>query len=321
MPHDHSHGVIDPVTFSNRRGLWAIRWSWYGLLATAGLQLIVVWLSGSVALLADTLHNFGDAATAIPLWLAFRVAQRRPNARFTYGYGRVEDLAGLIIIVIILASAVLAGWATLERLWHPQPIRAVSLVIFASIIGCLGNEAVARLRIRVGREISSAALVADGQHARADALTSLMVLIGAIGVMVGYPAADPLAGLVITVMILKIVWDSSKDVLARLLDGIDPAIVGEMRETTARVSGVRDVQEIRVRWIGHRLHGEINLAVAPELSVLRGHDIADAVRHRVLHQLPYLSSVTIHVDPATKSGEDHHHIANHQHGSLPTHAH
>ncbi len=319
--HDHSHGVVDPVMFTHQRGLWAIRWSWYGLLATAALQLFVVSISGSVALLADTIHNLGDAGTAIPLWLAFRLAQRPPTKHFTYGYGRVEDLAGLSIVLIILASAILAGWTAIERLLHPQPISHLGAVMAASIIGFLGNEVVAWLRLRVGREIGSAALVADGHHARVDGLTSLAVLFGALGAKLGYPIADPLVGLLITVMILGIVWESSRPVFARLLDGVDPMVVDEIEGISRRTSGVEDVREIRVRWIGHRLHAEINLAVAPELSVLHGHDIADAVRHQILHDLSYLSSATIHVDPTTRSGEAHHRIVNHQHGALPTHSH
>ncbi len=319
--HDHSHGVVDPSTFTHKRGLWAIRWSWYGLLATAGLQLFVVVLSGSVALLADTIHNFGDAGTAIPLWLAFRLGQRRATKHFTYGYGRVEDLAGLVVVVVMCASAVAAGWMAIQRLRHPQPVSHLGAITAASIIGFLGNEAVAWMRIRVGREIGSAAVVADGQHARADGVTSLAVLVGAAGVKLGYPVADPAVGLLISAGILGIVWQSSRSVFARLLDGVDPMVVDEIHEVTERTPGVQDVREIRVRWIGHRLHVEINLAVAPELSVLQGHEIADAARHEILHHLAYLSSATIHVDPMTKSGEAHHRIPQHQHGPLPKHSH
>jgi cation diffusion facilitator family transporter len=145
-----------------------------------------------VALLADTIHNFGDAATAIPLAIAFWFARQKPSERFTFGYGRVEDLAGMAIVLTILASAIIAGYESIQRLLNPQDISYVWVVIAASIIGFLGNEAVAMFRIRVGREISSVALIADGYHARVDGWTSLAVLFGAIGVWLGYPLADPI---------------------------------------------------------------------------------------------------------------------------------
>src|SRR5438128_1732495 len=108
--HGHTHGVVGPSVATTSRGIWAIKWSFIGLLVTALLQVVVVVLSGSVALLADTIHNFGDAGTAIPLWIAFTLTQRRPSKRFSFGYGRVEDLAGVVIVLIILFSAIVAGY-------------------------------------------------------------------------------------------------------------------------------------------------------------------------------------------------------------------
>src|SRR5436190_8600498 len=179
--HGHSHGIVDPAIATSGRGLWAIKWSFIGLVITAALQVIVVFVSGSVALLADTIHNFGDATTAIPLAIAFWFARKRPSERFTFGYGRVEDLAGVAIVVTILASAIVAGYESIARLLHPQDISHLWAVIAASIVGFLGNEAVAIFRIRVGREISSAALIADGYHARVDRWASPAALFGAIG--------------------------------------------------------------------------------------------------------------------------------------------
>ena len=173
-------------------------------------SLVVVALSGSVALLADTIHNFGDAATALPLWVAFPLARRRPTERFTYGFGRFEDLAGLAIVLIMALSALLAGYETVTRLIHPQPVAYLGTVAVASIVGFLGNEAVALFRIKVGQDIGSAALIADGYHARVDGWTSLAVLVGALGVWLGYPLADPVVGLLITVAILWLVWQSAR---------------------------------------------------------------------------------------------------------------
>ncbi len=323
-PHDehgHSHGVVDPSLFSSERGIWALKWSLAGLLVTAVLQVGVVFFTGSVALLADTIHNFGDALTAIPLWGAFVLGRRKPTRRFTYGYGRAEDLAGLAIVAMILLSAGVAGYESIRRIFEPQPVQYLWAVVAASIIGFVGNEAVAWFRIKVGREIGSAALVADGYHARVDGLTSLAVLVGAIGVALGYPLADPIVGLLITLAILKIVWDSSKSIFARILDGADPQIVDEIEHAATHAEGVRAVTDVRVRWLGHRLRAELCITVEPTLSVSEGHTIALDVRHQLLHHLPYLFDAAIHVDPADASGAEHHHIHDHAHDDLPTHSH
>jgi cation diffusion facilitator family transporter len=317
----HTHGVVDPTLLTTERGIWAIKWSFVGLLITAVLQVFVVALSGSVALLADTIHNFGDAATAIPLWIAFRLVRRRPTKRFTYGLGRVEDLAGVAIVLTILFSAVVAGYESIDRLFHPQAVERLWAVVAASVIGFIGNEAVAVFRIRVGKEIGSAALVADGYHARVDGLTSLAVLFGAVGVWLGFPLADPIVGLVITIAILRIVWDSGKAIFMRLLDGVDPVVVDEIRHTVSHVPGVQDITQVRVRWLGHRLHAEVNLAVSPDLSVEEGHCVAVDARHQLLHELKYLSNATIHVDPIGASGEEHHCFVNHLHDDLEVHSH
>jgi cation diffusion facilitator family transporter len=323
-PHDHHshvHGAVDPSVLSTRRGQWAVKWSLLGLLATALFQVVVVLLSGSVALLADTIHNFGDAATAVPLWIAFTMARWQPSKRFPYGYGRVEDLAGVAIVLTIVVSAIVAGYQSCNRLFNPQPVGYLWAVILASVIGFIGNEAVAILRIKVGKEIGSAALIADGYHARADGLTSLAVLFGALGVWLGYPLADPIVGLLITAAIFRIVWESGRAVFTRLLDGIDPGVIDEVRHAVSHTAGVQGVTEVRVRWSGHRLHAEVNVAVSPELSVEKGHEIAREVRHQLLHHLRYLTNAAIHIDPANASGEEHHRMGEHAHGDLPEHSH
>ncbi len=320
-PHGHSHGATDPVLLTSQRGIWAVKWSLVVLLVTAVAQSLLAVFSGSVALMADTIHNFGDALTAVPLWVAFVLAQRRPTDRFTYGYGRVEDMAGVLIVGAILASAGLVAYEAVVRLFDPQPVRFLPAVALGAVIGAVANEAVARFRMKVGREIQSEALVADGYHARADALTSLAVLVGVAGLWLGYPLADPVVGLLIALVILRIAWTSGKSVFLRILDSVDPSIVKEIKDAARRTSGVEDVTEVRVRWIGHRLHAELNLAVDAGLSIERGHDIAMAARHELLHQLDYLSGATVHVDPVTASGEIHHQIDNHTHDELPSHSH
>ncbi len=319
--HSHTHGAVDPTIATSERGLWAIKWSFVVLMATAVVQLVVVLLSGSVALLSDTIHNFGDAATAIPLGIAFALTRLGDSRRFTFGYGRVEDLAGVVIVLIILFSAAVAGYQAVERLLNPQPVGFLWAVAVASLVGFIGNEAVAVFRIRVGREIGSAALVADGYHARTDGWTSLAVLAGAVGVWLGYPLADPIVGLLIAAAILAIVWQSGKAVFTHLLDGVEPEAIEEIRHAACEVPGVEDVSEVRARWLGHRLHAEVNVAVDPDLSVAEGHAIAREVNHRLLHHLSYLSGTVIHVDPVQEAGEEHHRIGAHRHDGLPTHSH
>ena len=301
--------------------MWAVKWSFLGLFVTALLQVVVVALSGSVALLSDTIHNFGDAATAIPLWIAFALARLGASRRFTFGYGRVEDLAGVIVVLIILFSAVVAGYQALERLINPRPVEALGAVAAAAVLGFVGNEAVAIFRIRVGRQIGSAALIADGYHARTDGWTSLAVLVGAVGVWLGYPLADPIVGLLIAAAILVIVWKSGKTVFTRLLDGVDPSVIDEIRNAAAEVEGVEEVAEVRARWLGHRLRAEVNVAVGPERSVEEGHAVAREVNHQLLHHLRYLDSAVVHVDQVQEAGEEHHRITTHIHDGLPPHSH
>lgn len=238
----HSHGVIDATIATTDRGIWAIKWSFVILAITAAMQMVLVALSGSVALLADTVHNIGDATTAIPLWIAFLLARRKPSPTFTYGLGRVEDLAGIIIVGIILFSAIVAGYQAIDRLINPRVVTHLGWLAAAGIVGFLGNEAVAVFRIRVGREINSAALIADGYHARTDGLTSLAVVLGAFGVWLGFALADPIVGLLITLAIFGIVWQSASSVLTRMLDGIDPDVIGDIHHAAAHVPAARIVE-------------------------------------------------------------------------------
>lgn len=292
--HGHSHGVIDPVLATTTRGIHAIKWSFVILAITAGMQMVVVAISGSVALFADTVHNVADAGTAIPLWIAFLLARRKPTARFTYGLGRVEDLAGLVVVVVILASAILAGYEAIDRLIHPRDVQALGWVAAAGIIGFVGNEAVALFRIRVGREINSAALVADGYHARTDGLTSLAVVLGAAGVWIGFPTADPIIGLAICAVILVIVWQSARAVISRMLDGVEPEILDEISHAAGHVDALR-LRDVRARWIGHRLHAEIEIDVDSNLTVAEADGVAARLK-KVLHEhMPALDRAIVAV--------------------------
>ncbi len=304
--HGHTHGVVEPSLTTSERGIFAIKWSFVVLFITALIQIVVVWLSGSVALLADTIHNFGDAATAVPLWIAFALARRKPNKRFSYGYGRVEDLAGIAIVLTITFSAVVAAYESIHRFQNPQAVSHLWAVVAASIVGFIGNEAVAVFRIKVGKEIDSAALIADGYHARLDGWTSLAVLVGAVGVWLGYPLADPIVGLLITIAIVRVIWQSGKAVFTRALDGVEPGLIDELGAAARQTPGVEAVTEVRARWLGHRLRAELNVAVAPHLSVTEGHAIAKEVSHQLGHRFPYLASTIVHIDPVGEAGDEFH---------------
>ncbi len=304
----HSHDAADSVDRaleSSANGVRAVKISLVGLLVTSALQVMVVFATGSVALLADTIHNFADALTAVPLWIAFVLGRRIANKRYTYGYGRSEDLAGLFILVMIAGSSALAAWQSIDRLVHPQPVSNLGLLALAGVIGFAGNELVALYRIRVGKDIGSAALVADGYHARTDGLTSLAVVLGALGIFVGFPQADPIIGLLITVAILWVLKGAASQVFARLMDAVDPALT-EAVERAAAQPGVVEVTSARLRWIGHRIEAEAHVTVDRDLSTLESHSIAELVRHAIFHNVPKISDVTVHVDPCDHAEPDPH---------------
>lgn len=313
-PHAHdANDSLDQALEGSHSGIRAVAVSLAILLVTAGLQALVVILSGSVALLGDTLHNAADALTAIPLWLAFRLGRRPPNSRFTYGYGKAEDVAGLAVIALIAASACFAGYEAVQRLLHPQPVTHLGLVMVAAAIGFVGNEAVAQYRITVGRRIGSAALEADGIHARADGITSLLVLVSAIAVGLGAERADAIVGLVITVAIVIVGYQAVRSVGQRLLDAVDPSVVDRIGEVVATVPGVVGVSEIRARWVGHRLLAQVRLSVDASLSIAAAHEIGENAQHELLHAFHNLSDAIIHVDPAGTGSDPHAATRHHRH--------
>jgi cation diffusion facilitator family transporter len=253
--------------------------------------------------------------------IAFWLARRGASRRFTYGLGRVEDFAGLAILATIVGSAAVAAYESIDRFIHPQPVMMLWAVMLASVIGFLGNEGVAIFRIRVGRQIRSAALIADGYHARVDGWTSLAVLAGAIGVWLGYPFADPLAGLIISAAIAVLVWQSAREIILRMLDGVEIESLDAIGQAAEHVAGVKEVTDVRARWIGHRLYADVNVSVAADLSVSDGHAIAKEVRHQLFHHLPHLGGVSVHVDPCGQGGDVFHRIGEHAHDGLPDHSH
>lgn len=305
---EHTHGTVDASIFASQKGLRAVMFSSLVLFVGSLFQFIVVVLSGSVSLLSDTIHNFGDAATAIPLTIAFLIGRRKPNNSFTYGYGKAEDLAGVTILFFMLASAIYATYVSIQRLFHPYTPTHLWIIAIASVVGFGINEGAAIFRIKVGKQINSEALVTDGKHARMDGFTSLAVLIGAVGAYFGYPIIDPIVGLFITALILHTVWESGQEVFKRMLDGVDPELVNQVKHAVEEIPGVREITETRVRWIGHTLHAEVTIAVDPKLSVEEGHEITCVAHNELKEHLPHLSHIFIHVVPIHSSGEIHHHM-------------
>lgn len=321
-PHSHDTAdSIDNALEASSQGIRAVKISLVVLMVTAVAQLVIVWMSGSVALLADTIHNFSDVLTAVPLWIAFVLGRRAANSRYTYGYGRAEDLAGLFIVAMIALSAVVAGVESIRRIADPQPLENLGWVLAAGVVGFAGNEAVAVYRIRTGRRIGSAALVADGVHARTDGFTSLAVVLGVIGVWLGFPMADPIIGLLITAAILVLLWGTARDVGRRLLDGVDPDLTDRARAALEHVTAgaatgagqdaaesplgggspaaADAVRDLRLRWTGHRLHVDATLAADPAASVTDAHRLAADAEEHLRAALPAVGSVHVAVTSVT----------------------
>ena len=297
-PHSHDAAdSVDDALAGSAEGIRTLKLSLIGLGVTAALQIIIVIISGSVALLADTIHNFGDALTAIPLWIAFSLTRRPATRRYTYGYGRAEDLAGVFVVLMIVASAAFAGYESVRRLLDPQPVSNLGWVAVAGVVGFLGNEVVAQYRIRTGKRIGSAALVADGYHARTDGFTSLAVVVGAAGVWLGFARADPLVGLAITLVILVVLKGAATQMWHRLMDAVEPEILASAESAAATVPGVVGVTVVRPRWIGHSIHANADVTVDRDISVVEAHEIAEEVRASMIRAVPKIISVTVHVDP------------------------
>ena len=300
VPHTHdAQGSLDSELTASAQGMRVL---WVSLLIlglTAAVELGITALSGSVALLGDAVHNVADALTAFPLALAFWLGRRPATRRYTYGFGRAEDLAGIFIVVVVAVSTAYAAMVSIERLFHPTAIHRVGLVAVAGLVGFIGNELVAHYRIRVGRRIGSAALVADGQHARTDGLTSLSVVAGAIGVAVGFARADAIMGLVITLALLSVLRTTARDIFRRLMDSVDPELVDQVEQVLAGVEGVDLVDRVRIRWVGHQLEAEATIVSDARLSLAAAHTIAERAHHQLLHEIPRLTEALIHSDPGS----------------------
>jgi cation diffusion facilitator family transporter len=308
----HSHVAAEAAT--DDRAIRAARLSTFGLLATALLQLAIVALGRSAALFADALHNLGDVSTTIALWIAFLVSRRAATRAYTFGFQRAEDVAGVFIVLVIVASAAAAGWESIAKLMSGEAPSHVWVSMAAALVGVVGNEAVALYKIRVGREVNSASLVADGLHSRIDGLASVGAFVGLAGVALGFDRADPLAGLAITLVIVWTAVGAIREVLWRLLDRVDPHIVHEIEHVAEAVPGVQGVHDVRVRWAGRSLFAVLAILLEPTLPLEEAHAIAERVRHELLHHVNGLAMVDVHMDPAGEAhGPAHEETAHHAH--------
>ncbi len=306
--HDHRELAADRAFRENEQGIRTI-WIALGiLLVTALLQMVIVYISGSVSLFADTAHNLGDGLNSIPLLIAFSLARRIPTRRYTYGFGRAEDVAGIIIVISIAVSAVVVLSQSFQRLINPQPLTNLGWVAAAALLGFLGNEAVAMLQIRVGRKIGSAAMVADGMHARTDGLTSLAVLLAAVGSWFGYPLVDPIIGILIGIAIIFITWDAMKTIWYRLMDAVDPEMIDRAESVISENADVLETRRVRMRWVGHCLHADVYISVNSDLKTSESHLVAEQVRHVLFHEFPDVSEINVHIDPWTDADDKHHEL-------------
>jgi cation diffusion facilitator family transporter len=314
--HSHVQANIDSALETNADGIRAVKQSLIVLGLTFLAQAILVVLTGSVALLADTIHNLGDALTAVPLWIAFSLARRAPSKRFTYGLARSEDLAGIMVVLLIFFSAAVALYEAVDRIIHPQVISSVAVVFAAGILGFLGNEWVSVIRTRAGKRIGSAALVADGQHALIDGYTSLAVAAGAVGVWIGFPLADPIVGIFISIAILFIVKDAAISIFRRAMDGIEPEKVDEITRVARAVPGIEEVNSVRARWQGHTIAVDLLVTVDEDLTTRQSHAILEKVRRDLFHEVGMVGSIMIHADPTSRDGTDHHRSTAHHEPTL-----
>src|SRR5260370_21991549 len=251
--HGHEHGKVDADLYGNKAGLRAVEMSTGGMFIVAAIQFDIAGIGGSAGLFADAMHNLGDVLTTVALWIAFVISNLAASQRYPYGYNRAEDLAGIFIVLVIIASAVAGAWESIQKLSSGSAPTHLLLSMAAAVVGFVGNEILAWYKISVGKRINSVPLVADGQHSRIDGLTSLAALIGLIGAAFGLRIADPIAGLVITVVILTVVYSTSRSVLQRLLDAVDPHVVPSIIAAAREAPGVEGVGDVRARWVGHTL--------------------------------------------------------------------
>lgn len=298
MSRAHDHGHI----YHEDDAVRAVVISALVLGVAAAVELIAAWASGSAGVLADGLHNAGDVLTTFILLFAFAMARRPATRRFPSGFGRIEDVATLLIVVVIVATAALAAFESIRKLLQPVVYRGIAFSLVAAAVGIMANLAVSEYKVRVGRSLGSNALEADGVHSRIDAMVSAGAFVGIGLAGLGLPLADPIVGLLITLAILYILGGTLRQLVLRMMDAVDPNVIEELTAAANRVGGVLGVHDVRARWVGRELVAVMHVDCAPEASLRDAHELAQRVEHEVAHAVPS-ARLDIHMDPGTEAHE------------------
>ncbi|WP_343571292.1 cation diffusion facilitator family transporter [Mycobacterium sp.] len=296
------NGVRDPATSfplpvttddagERRQANRAVGISALVLALTGLIELVIAVVSGSVALLGDALHNLSDVSTSALVFVGFRASRRLPTERYTYGYERAEDLAGIGVALVIWSSAIVAGQESVEKLINHGSTGHVGWGIAAAAVGIAGNQLVARYKLTVGRRIRSATVVADAKHSRLDALSSAGAMLGLIAVALGWTWADAVAGIVVTGFICHVGWEVTADIAHRLLDGVDPEIITTAEFAALEVAGVQHAHA-RARWTGRTLRVEVEGFLDSETSLAAADEIGRGVCAILTSRIPELQSFT-----------------------------
>jgi cation diffusion facilitator family transporter len=262
-----------------------------GLAATGLVELLLALVTGSVGLLGDAIHNLSDVSTSAVVFAGFRLSRRPPTERYPYGLERAEDLAGIGIAVVIWVSAAFAGWQSVRKLIEHGTTTHVGVGILGAALGIIGNQVVARYKLVVGRRINSATLMADARHSWLDALSSAGALAGLVAVALGQPWGDPVAGLAVTLFICHVGYEVTTDVVHRLADGVDPAVIAAAEDAAGSVPGVVHAHA-RARWTGRSLRVEVEGWVDPDLTTRDADELGRQVASAVSGGLPEAGSLT-----------------------------
>ncbi len=268
----------------------ALALSALGLTLTGGIEFAIALISGSVGLLGDAIHNLADVSTSLVAFVGFRFSRRGANASHPYGYERAEDLAGLGVALVIWASALFAGYVSIHKLVHHGTTTHLWLGVAAAAVGIVGNQIVARYKLRVGTRIQSNTLVADAKHSWLDAVASAGALLGLVGVACGLWWADGVAGLLVTGFIVHVGWEVTSDVVSHLMDSVDPKILAGAESAALAVPGVGHVH-VRARWLGRTLLVEVEGFMVGAIPLADAEATGHSVRESILAAVPEVRAV------------------------------
>ena len=291
----HSHSSAH---YGNKDAVRAVIVSAVALGLAALAEISASLVSGSASVLADGLHNAGDVLTSFILLFTFALVRRPATRRFSSGYGRLEDVATLLIILVIIVTAAVAAAESVLKLLYPPTYSNIPLSLGAALVGVVANLGVSQYKLNVGRGIGSESLAADGIHSRVDALVSAGAFVGIGLAGLGFRIADPIVGILITFAIVFVLAGTVKQLFYRMMDAVDPTIVDEITNAAKSVGGVLQVHDLRVRWVGRELVAVMHVAMNPKSTLEDAHALAMRVEAAVCHEVP-AARLEIHMDPGT----------------------